>query len=161
MIVLDTNVVSEPLKPGGEPAVLAWLDQQSIDTLFLTTISLAELRYGVAALPDGKRKDGLSVALEQRVIALFGPRILVFDAAAADAYAVIRARAKTAGKAIGAADAYIAAIAADHGYAVATRDTAPFEAAGVRVINPWKLASQDHMAESSTSEPIKALFLQR
>jgi predicted nucleic acid-binding protein len=137
MIVLDTNVVSEPLKPVGEPAVLAWLDQQIIETLFLTTISLAELRYGVAALPDGKRKDGLSAALEKRVIALFGPRILVFDMAAADAYAVIRARAKAAGKAVGAADGYIAAIAAAHGFAVATRDASPFEAAGVRVINPW------------------------
>ena len=72
MIVLDTNVVSEPLRPAGEPAVLAWLDRQDIETLFLTTISLAELRYGVAALPDGRRKEGLGMALESRVIALFG-----------------------------------------------------------------------------------------
>jgi toxin FitB len=138
VIVLDTNVISEPLKPAAAPMVLSWLDQQDIETLFLTTISLAELRYGVAALPDGRRKDGLSAALEQRVIALFGPRILAFDRAAADAYAVIRARARTAGKAIAVADGYIAAIAATPGFAVATRDTAPFEAAGVRVINPWE-----------------------
>ena len=137
MIILDTNVVSEPLRPAAEPAVLAWLDQQSIETLFLTTISLAELQFGVAALPDGRRKDGLKAALDERVIALFGPRILVFDRAAADAYAVIRARAKTAGKTIGAADGYIAAIAAAHGFAVATRDTTPFAAAGVPVVNPW------------------------
>jgi predicted nucleic acid-binding protein len=137
VIVLDTNVVSEPLRLAAAPIVLSWLDQQDIETLFLTTISLAELRYGVAALPDGRRKDGLSAALEQRVIALFGPRILAFDRAAADAYAMIRARAKVAGKAIAAADGYIAAIAAAHGFVVATRDTAPFEAAGVRVINPW------------------------
>ena len=104
MIVLDTNVVSEPLRPAAEPTVLGWLDQQNIETLFLTTVSLAELRYGVAALPDGKRKQGLSAALDQRVIALFGQRILAFDTAAADAYAVIRTRAKTAGKAIGTAD---------------------------------------------------------
>jgi predicted nucleic acid-binding protein len=140
MIVLDTNVVSEPLKLAGEPAVLAWLDQQNIETLFLTTISLAELRYGVAALPDGRRKDGLGKALESRIVALFETRLLPFDAAAADAYALIRARAKTAGKAIGAADGYIAATAAAHGFTIATRDTAPFEAAGLPVINPWTAA---------------------
>lgn len=138
MIVLDTNVISEPLKPAGDPAVLTWLDQQNFETLFLTTISLAELRYGVAALPDGRRKDGLGAALEDRIIALFGPRVLAFDAAAADAYAVIRARAKSAGKAIAAADGYIAATAAAHGFAIATRDTGPFEAAGLPVINPWE-----------------------
>ncbi|HEV7159067.1 MAG TPA: type II toxin-antitoxin system VapC family toxin [Caulobacteraceae bacterium] len=137
MIVLDTNVVSEPLKPTGEPAVLAWLDRQNIETLFLTTISLAELGYGVAALPDSRRKDGLGMALQSRVIALFGPRVLSFDSAAADAYARIRVRAKAAGKAIAAADGYIAATAAAHGFAVATRDTGPFEAAGLPVINPW------------------------
>ena len=137
MILLDTNVVSEPLKPAASPAVLAWLDQQHIETLFLSTISLAELRYGVAALPDGKRKDGLSTVLERRIVALFGSRLLPFDIAAADAYAAIRARARAAGKAIGASDGYIAATAAAHGFAVATRDTGPFEAAGVHVINPW------------------------
>jgi predicted nucleic acid-binding protein len=137
MIVLDTNVVSEPLKLAGDPSVLRWLDQQNIETLFLTTISLAELRYGVAALPDGKRKDGLRAALEERVVALFGSRILVFDIAASDAYALIRARTEMAGKAIAAADGYIAAIAATHGFAVATRDTTPFDAAGIPVINPW------------------------
>jgi predicted nucleic acid-binding protein len=140
MIVLDTNVVSEPLKAAGEPAVLAWLDQQNIETLFLTTISLAELRYGVAALPDGRRKDGLGEALEGRIVALFGTRLLSFDAAAADAYAIIRARAKAAGKAIAAADGYIAATAAAHGFTIATRDTEPFAAAGLPVINPWTAA---------------------
>jgi predicted nucleic acid-binding protein len=138
MIVLDTNVVSEPLRLAAEPAVLAWLDRQNIETLFLTTISLAELRYGVAALPNGRRKEVLSGALEGRIIALFGPRIFNFDMAAATADAIIRARAKTAGKAIGASDGYIAAIAAAHGYAVATRDVGPFEAAGLSVINPWE-----------------------
>jgi len=140
MIVLDTNVVSEPLKRAADPAVLSWLDQQDIETLFLTTISLAELRYGVSALPEGRRKDGLRAALEGRIIDLFGPRILSFDLAAADAYALIRARAKTAGKAIAAADGYIAATAAARGFMVATRDTAPFEGAGVPVINPWVAA---------------------
>jgi len=98
VIVLDTNVVSEPLRPAGEPAVLAWLDQQNVETLFLSTISLAEMRYGVAALPDGRRKDGLSKALESRIVALFGTRVLHFDDAAAHAYALIRARAKAAAR---------------------------------------------------------------
>ena len=137
MIVLDTNVVSEPLRPAADPAVLAWLDDQAIETLFLATISLAELRYGVAALPDGRRKQGIGAALETRVIALFGQRILSFDTAAADAYALIRARAKAAGKEISAADGYIAATASARGFRVATRDTAPFAAAGLPVINPW------------------------
>ncbi|HEV2572777.1 MAG TPA: type II toxin-antitoxin system VapC family toxin [Beijerinckiaceae bacterium] len=141
MIILDTNVVSEPLRPAPEAAVLAWLDQQAIETLFLSTISLAELRYGVAALPSGRRKEGLNAALD-RVILLFGQRVLPFDAAAAEAYATIRAHSKTAGKAIAAADGYIAATAAAHGFAVATRDTGPFEAAGVAVINPWQSPPQ-------------------
>jgi predicted nucleic acid-binding protein len=115
MIVLDTNVVSEPLKAAASPAVIAWLDRQNIETLFLSAISLAELRYGVAALPGGRRKDGLRTALEERIFSLFGSRILAFDTAAADAYAAIRARAKAAGKIIGASDGYIAATAAAHG----------------------------------------------
>ncbi len=139
MIILDTNLISEPLKPHPDAAVSAWLDAQPIETLYLTTISLAELRYGIAALPDGKRKQGLSAALNERVIALLAPRILPFTVAAADAYAAIRAHAKRAGKAIGTADGYIAGIASAHGFSVATRDTAPFEAAGVAVINPWAI----------------------
>jgi predicted nucleic acid-binding protein len=138
MIVLDTNVVSEPLRTAASPAVIAWLDRQNIETLFLSTISLAELRYGVAALPEGRRRDGLRAALEERILSLFGPRVLAFDTEAADAYAAIRARARAVGKTIGASDGYIAATAAAHGFAVATRDTGPFEAAGVLVINPWE-----------------------
>ncbi len=137
MIVLDTNVISEPLRPMGDATVMAWLDQQNFETLFLSAISLAELRYGVAALPDGKRKAGLGAALENQIVTWFGPRILPFDTAAADAYASIRARAKTSGLAIGVADGYIAATAVAHGFSVATRDTGPFIAAGVPVINPW------------------------
>lgn len=138
MILLDTHVVSEPLRPNGDPAVLAWLDAQIVETLYLSAISLAELRYGVAVLPDGKRKDSLRASLEGRIVPVFGPRILPFDTAAAEAYAVLRARARSSGKAIAAIDGYIAAIAAAKGFAVATRDISPFEVAGVPVINPWK-----------------------
>jgi predicted nucleic acid-binding protein len=138
MIVLDTNVISEPLKPGGDASVLAWLDQQDIHTLYLTTISLAELRHGIAVLPAGRRRSRLAAELEGRVIPLFQERILAFDAAASSAYAEIRVRTRKAGKTLGAADSYIAATVAAHGFAIATRDTAPFEATGVAVIDPWK-----------------------
>lgn len=137
MILLDTNVISEPLKLSGDAGVLAWIDAQLVETLFLSSISLAELRFGIAALPPGKRKDTLHTSLEQRILPLFAGRILPFDEAASEAYAVLRARARVAGQAIAPADGYIAAIAVTHGLIVATRDTSPFEAAGLTVINPW------------------------
>ncbi len=137
MILLDTNVISEPLRLSGNAGVLAWLDAQLVETLFLSTISLAELRFGMAALPPGKRKDTLHTSLAQRILPLFAGRILPFDEAAAEAYALLRARARVAGQAFALADGYIAAIAVAHGLIVATRDTGPFEAAGLTVINPW------------------------
>lgn len=142
MILLDTNVVSEPLKAAADPNVLAWIDEQAIETLYLSTISLAELRFGIAALPDGKRRETLHASLEQRVLPLFAGRILSFDAPASEAYALLRARARGAGKAISPADGYIAAIAVTHRLAVATRDTSPFKAAGLTVIDPWTSAAQ-------------------
>jgi len=137
MILLDTNVVSEPLKASCGVGVLTWIDAQIVETLYLSTISLAELRFGIAALPTGKRKDMLRDSLEQRILPLFGGRILPFDLAASEAYAMLRARARADGKAISPADGYIAATAMAHGLIVATRDTGPFEAAGLTVINPW------------------------
>lgn len=137
MILLDTNVISEPLKLIGDVGVITWIDAQSIETLYLSTISLAELRFGIAALVPGKRRDTLHSSLEQRILPLFVGRILSFDAAASEAYAVLRARARSQGKAIASADGYIAATAIHHGLIVATRDTGPFEAAGLTVINPW------------------------
>lgn len=137
MILLDTNVVSEPLKLTGDVGVLTWIDAQLIETLYLSAISLAELRFGIAALAPGKRRDTLHTSLEQRILPLFVGRILPFDAAASKAYAVLRARARVQGKAIAPADGYIAATATSHGLIVATRDTSPFEAAGLSVINPW------------------------
>jgi predicted nucleic acid-binding protein len=142
MILLDTNVVSEPLKSTGDAKVLAWIDAQAIDTLYLSTISLAELRLGVAKLPEGKRRDTLHFSLEQRVLPLFAGRVLSFDEAASSAYAALRARARALGLAIAPADGYIAAIAMTHGFAMATRDASPFEAAGLAVINPW--SHRDH-----------------
>lgn len=139
MILLDTNVVSEPLKLKGDLGVLTWIDAQNIETLYLSTISLAELRFGIAALAPGKRRDTLQDSLEQLILPLFAGRILPFDAAASEAYAALRSRARARGKAIAPADGYIAATASSHGLIVATRDTGPFEAAGLSVINPWNM----------------------
>ncbi len=141
MILLDTNVISEPLRASADKNVLAWIDAQIIETLYLSTISLAELRFGIAVLPEGKRRDALRSSLEQRVLPLFAGRILSFDDAASQAYATLRAATRAAGQAISPADGYIAAIAATHGFAVATRDPSPFDAAGVAVINPWRARS--------------------
>lgn len=140
MILLDTNVISEPLRQAGDANVLAWMDAQTVETLYLSAISLAELRFGIAALPSGKKREALLASLEQRILPLFSGRILSFDAPASQAYAQLRARARAEGKAIAPTDGYIAAIATLHGLMVATRDTAPFEAAGLTVINPWDIA---------------------
>jgi len=137
MTLLDTNVISEPLRPAGNPHTLAWLDAQVLETLFLSTVSLAELRFGIAVLPAGRRKETLHSSLEQRVLPLFAGRILPFDEVASQHYAALLARARAAGRSIAVADGYIAAIAAAHGMAVATRDTAPFEALGLPVVNPF------------------------
>lgn len=139
MIILDTNVVSEPMKPEGDRRVRDWLDDQLAETLYLTSISLSELLLGVEVLPDGKRKEGLASALTELLTELFGPRILPFDQQAATAYAARVSRARASGRAISMADGQIAAIAAVHEFTVATRDTAPFTAAGVPVVNPWEI----------------------
>ena len=137
MILLDTNVISEPLKLSADAGVLSWIDAQSIDTLYLSAISLAELRFGIAALPAGKRKETLFLGLEQRILPLFADRILPFDASASQAYADILSTARAEGRAISTADGYIAATAKRHGFMVATRDASPFESAELTVINPW------------------------
>ena len=138
MILIDTNVISEPLRAAPEPRVVAWLDAQNVETMFLAAISLAELRFGIAALPTGRRKDTLHQQVEERVVPLFRGRILPFDATASQAYASLRARARAAGQNIGTADGYIAATAAANGLTIASRDTAPFLAAGLTVIDPWQ-----------------------
>ncbi len=137
MILLDTNVVSEPMRPAPDTQVIAWIDAQPLETLFLSAITVAELRAGVALLPAGKRREGLRTSLEKRVLPLFAGRVLPFDLACTQTYAVLMAKARAMGLAIATADSYIAAIAAANGFAVATRDTGPFEAAGAAVINPW------------------------
>jgi predicted nucleic acid-binding protein len=136
MIVLDTNVVSEAMKPEPNPAVRAWLNDQVAETLYLTSVTLAELLFGIGALPPGKRKDMLAQALEG-LLGFFAGRVLPFDTDAARHYAELAVAARTAGKGLPTPDGYIAAIAASRAFIVASRNTAPFVAAHVQVINPW------------------------
>ncbi len=137
MILLDTNVVSEPLRLAPDSRVVAWIDAQALDTLFLSAVTVAELRAGVAQLPAGKRRSGLHDSLETRVLPLFTGRVLAFDLGCTRAYAELLARARAAGRAIASADGYIAATAVANALTVATRDTGAFDAAGAAVINPW------------------------
>ena len=138
MIVLDTNVVSEPLRPQPSAAVLRWLDAQAPQSLYLTAVNLAELLAGVAALPDGRRRTELERAMNQQVLPLFVQRTLAFDERAAHAFARIHAATQAAGRPIGFADGAIAAIALAHGFAVATRNVGDFAGTGVALINPWE-----------------------
>ncbi len=139
MILLDTNVISEPLRQAPESAVVTWIDAQPLETLYLSAITVAELRAGVALMPSGKRQSLLASSLEQQILPLFSGRVLAFDLACTAAYAELLAKTRAAGLALSAPDSFIAAIAASNGFAVATRDTSPFVAAGIRVINPWQL----------------------
>jgi predicted nucleic acid-binding protein len=138
MIILDTNVISEPLKPRADPAVIRWLDAQDPDTLYLTSVNLAEVLIGIALLPAGKRKRGMELAARSLQMKLFANRFLSFDREAAIAFSLLGSRAAAKGYPISVGDCQIAAIAAVHGFTVATRDTVPFLAAGVPIINPWE-----------------------
>jgi len=138
MILLDTNVISEAMKPVPDDTVRAWLDEQAAETLYLSSVTIAELLYGIGALPTGKRKDRLTAALDG-VMELFADRVVPFDIAAAKRYADLAVKARAAGKGLPTPDGYIAAIAASRGFTVATRDTSAFDAAGVAVINPWNM----------------------
>jgi predicted nucleic acid-binding protein len=138
VIVLDTNVISEPVKPNADPVVAAWLDRQPKETLYLCAPVLMEMLLGIALLPDGKRKRGMATAVQALLANYFADRFLAFEREAAVAYASLSRRASAHGRSISVGDCQIAAIAAVHGFAVATRDTAPFLAAGVPIINPWK-----------------------
>lgn len=137
MIVLDTNVVSEPLRVAPSDAVITWLDAQVVETLYITTVTLAEIRFGIAALTPGRRAHDLGRRFEDQVVPKFLGRILSFDEPATRTYAELRAKARIRGIAIGDMDALIASIALVHAHAVATRDTAPFKRVGLAVINPF------------------------
>ena len=122
MIILDTNVVSEAMKPEPNPVVRAWLNDQAAETLYLSSVTLAELLFGIAALPSGKRKEMLALTLEG-LMGLFKDRVLPFDVEAARHYADLAVVAKVSGRGFPTPDGYIAAIAASRGFIVASRDT--------------------------------------
>ena len=137
MIILDTNVVSEAMKPTPHPGVLAWLDRQNADTLYLSSVTLAEWLFDISLLPAGRRKEVLDEALNG-LLSLFGERVLPFDTDAARHFADLAIKSKVAGKGFPTADGSIAAIASARGFIVATRDVSFFQAAGLNVINPWE-----------------------
>ena len=137
MIVLDTNVISEAMRPAPHPAVRAWLNEQVAETLYLTSVTLAEMLFGIAVLPAGRRRNTLTRALEG-LLALFGDRVLPFDTDAARHHSVFAVAARNAGRGFPTPDGYIAAIAASRGFIVASRDTSPYQAGGLRVVDPWQ-----------------------
>ncbi len=137
MIVLDTNVVSEAMRPAPSARVIAWIDSHPAGELFLTAPGLAEILSGIASMPDGRRKRELESGTARFLAALFGERLLDFDRRAAECYARIAADMRQRGRAISVIDCQIAATAAAHGMKIATRDVQPFVDAGMEVINPW------------------------
>ena len=137
MFILDTNVVSELMRDSPHSEVRAWLDAQPTGALFVTAITEAEILTGIATLPGGERRRGLAAAAERAFGVLFAERILPFDSAAAQAYAVIASSRRAAGHPISHADCQIAAIARSLGASVATRDASEFEGCGIDVITPW------------------------
>ena len=137
MMILDTNVVSELMRPSPEENVVEWIISRDSQDLYLTTVSEAELRYGVEIMPAGQRREGLNCAMEAMFREDFAERILPFDSPSAQAYAVIAASRRSSGRPISHSDCQIAAIASAHSASVVTRDASGFEGCGVPVINPW------------------------
>ena len=137
MVVLDTNVVSELMRESPRPDVLGWLDSQRTRDLFVTRMTEAEIRAGVAILPAGARRRGLAEAAERTFGDLFAGRVLPFDGSAARAYAEIVPVRRASGRPLPLADGQIAAIARSRGMAVATRNVDDFEDTGIELVNPW------------------------
>jgi len=138
MIILDTNVVSETIKPLPDIAVRKWLIHATMQDLYVTAITEAELRYGIEILPSGKRKDELSRSINSALAKAFENRILPFDGEAAKLYAVIGAHRRRIGRPIDDFDCQIAAIARTKGAALATRNVRDFDECGITIIDPWQ-----------------------
>jgi predicted nucleic acid-binding protein len=137
VIVLDTNVLSEVARPKPNPAVLEWVDAQDSSTLVITALTAAEVRAGVAILPDGHRKREVGLRMESLLAETFAGFILAFDVGSSDHYADIVAGRRRAGRPISAFDAQIAAVCRQHEASLATRNTADFTDTGIQLINPW------------------------
>ncbi len=138
MIVLDTNVISELMRPQPDPTVLAWVADQPRPALYTTSINRAEVLYGVAALPAGRRRSAFEAVVAAIFAEEFAGRVLPFDGTAAEHYARIVTTRRAAGAPIEGFDALIAAIAAAAGFSVATRDIGGFGACGIDLIDPWR-----------------------
>ncbi|MHB1292894.1 MAG: PIN domain-containing protein [Sulfuricella sp.] len=138
MIVVDTHVISEVMRPQPSPAVLSWLNAQDGNQLFITTVILAEVGYGLRILPDGQRRWQLHSRFEQFIAQAFEERVLDFTASAARAYAEIMGHRKEVGHLMSLPDGQIASIAHTHGFAVATRNIKDFEDCGLELINPFE-----------------------
>ncbi len=138
MFVLDTNGVSELMRPAPDPVIASWVSERATSTLFLTTVTEVGLRFGLAVMPTGKRRDGLAGAFKRMLETGFANRVLPFDSVAARAYAEIAAARRRLGRPIPEADCQIAAIARSRGMAVATRNIRDFMDTGIEIPNPWK-----------------------
>jgi toxin FitB len=136
MTILDTNVVSELMRPNPDPSVVRWFADLSAEESHLTSITVAEILLGIELLPTGKRRDVLRAGAE-RTLAVFADHILAFDEKAAHEFSVVSATRRRQGRPMSEFDAQIAAIARTHRATVATRDKDDFEGCGVRLVNPW------------------------
>jgi hypothetical protein len=150
VIVLDTNVISELARKVPDPGVLSWLDALEISDVVTTAVTAAELRYGIARLPDGHRKRELAIVIRGILTEDFQGRVLPFDERSSVQYADIVTRRERIGRPIGIADAQIAAICRDLAATLATRNTADFEETGIELINPWKLGCSPSTSNSMT-----------
>jgi len=137
MIVLDTNVISELMKPKPAEAVLEWVNRQDAAQLFATTVSIGEIEYGLQVLPAGERRRRLEERFARVVDTAFANRLLVFDLAAAHLYGHVMAERRDQGRPMGVADGQIAAIARSAGFTIATGNARDFEDAGVDVVDPF------------------------
>ena len=138
MIILDTNIVSEMMRTVPAPAVTAWLNDQDVSLLFLTAVTVGEIRYGLRILPQGKRRRSLEEGFERILADAFAGRILAFDEAAAQRYGEVMGRRKEIGRPLDVLDGQIAAIAWSNGCSVATRNVQDFIECGVEIINPFE-----------------------
>lgn len=139
MIVLDTNVISELMRSEPSQGVVEWLDAQAVDQIAITAVTVGELLYGVARLPDGKRKQRLQHLAMTLITDDFAESVLAYDGPAAQIYSVLVSRSEAKGRAVSIADAQIAAICIEHQAVLATRNCKDFEHLGVQMINPWLL----------------------
>lgn len=138
MIVVDTNVLSELMRPEPDLQIVKWLAQFPSASLFTTAVTQSELLYGLELLPPGKRRNLLATAVEETFTEDFSNRILPFDSDAAQLFAVIAASRRRSGRPISQQDCQIAAIARSRSASLATRNVRDFENCGIPVVNPWE-----------------------